>query len=199
MDVVTGVADDRDLRVRRGLLEAAKEAGTTDADLPWVRGDAEVAGWRNETGADMVSLITRNLNACGVGYLQSSPGPGFAGSAFQVTTRSCAVGNLSYPHEHGHNMGMGHDPGNGTGAYAYSYGHFVTGSFRTVMAYSTNCGAGGCTRRPYFSNPAVSYSGNPTGIADERDNHRTGNQTADFTANFRASDIIFLDGYQPAL
>ncbi|BAU83676.1 galactoside transport system permease protein mglC [Streptomyces laurentii] len=31
MDVVTGVADDRDLRVGRGLLEAAKEAGTTDA------------------------------------------------------------------------------------------------------------------------------------------------------------------------
>lgn len=176
---------------------ARAEVGTTDADLPWVRDDAEVAGWRNETGADMVSLITRNLNACGVGYLQASPGPGFAGSAFQVTTRSCAVGNLSYPHEHGHNMGMGHDPGNGNGAYAWAFGHFVNGSFRTVMAYATNC-VGGCPRKPYFSNPAVNFDGQPTGIVDQRDNHRTGNSTATIVANFRASQIIFQDGLQAA-
>lgn len=175
------------------------EAGDSGTDLTWVRNDAEVAGWRNQVGADLVSMVTEVMSdACGRGYLQSSPGPGFAASAYQVTARGCAVGNLSYVHEHGHNMGMGHDPGNGNGAYTYSLGHFVSGSFRTVMAYSTNC-TGGCTRRPYFSNPAVSYSGNPTGIADERDNHRTGNQTADFTANFRASDIIFLDGYQISL
>lgn len=176
------------------------EAGNSSSDLSWVRNDAEVAGWRDTLAADLVSLVTNVMSdACGRGYLQSSPGPGFAASAYQVTARGCAVGNLSYAHEHGHNMGMGHDPGNGNGAYAYSFGHFVTGSFRTVMAYSTNCGTGGCTRRPYFSNPAVSYSGNPTGVADERDNHRTGNQTADFTANFRASDIIFLDGLQSVL
>lgn len=176
------------------------EAGNSGDDLTWVRNDTEVAGWRDTLKADLVSMVTDVMSdACGRGYLQSSPGPGFAASAYQVTARGCAVGNLSYAHEHGHNMGMGHDPGNGDGAYAYSLGHFVTGSFRTVMAYSTNCGSGGCTRRPYFSNPAVSYSGNPTGITDQRDNHRTGNQTADFTANFRASDIIFLDGLQPAL
>lgn len=181
-------------------ITTRNEAGNSSDDLTWVRNDTEVAGWRNAVAADLVSMVTEVMSdACGRGYLQSSPGPGFAASAYQVTARGCAVGNLSYVHEHGHNMGMGHDPGNGNGAYAYSYGHFVTGSFRTVMAYSTNCGAGGCTRRPYFSNPAVSYSGNPTGVAEERDNHRTGNQTADFTANFRASDIIFLDGYQPVL
>lgn len=172
------------------------EAGNSSDDLNWVRNDAEVAAWRNEVAADMVSMITEVMSdACGRGYLQSSPGAGFAPSAYQVSSRGCAVGNLSYVHEHGHNMGMGHDPGNGNGAYGYSFGHFVSGSFRTVMAYATNC-TGGCTRRPYFSNPAVSYSGNPTGIADQRDNHRTGNMTADFVANFRASGIIFLNGFQ---
>lgn len=172
------------------------EAGNSSDDLNWVRNDPEVAGWRNEVAADMVSMITQVMSdACGRGYLQSSPGAGFAPSAYQVSARGCAIGNLSYAHEHGHNMGMGHDPGNGNGAYAYSLGHFVDGSFRTVMAYSTNC-TGGCTRRPYFSNPAVSYSGNPTGIADQRDNHRTGNMTAGFVANFRTSGIIFLDGFQ---
>lgn len=180
-------------------VTARDEAGNSSDDLTWVRNDAEVAGWRNEVAADLVSLVTQQMSdACGRGYLQSSPGPGFAPAAYQVTARGCAVGNLSYAHEHGHNMGMGHDPGNGNGAYAYSFGHFVDGSFRTVMAYSTNC-TSGCTRRPYFSNPAVSYSGSPTGIADQRDNHRTGNETADYTANFRASGIIFLDGFQPAL
>jgi peptidyl-Asp metalloendopeptidase len=180
-------------------ITTRNEAGNSGDDLTWVRNDTEVAGWRNAVAADLVSMVTEQMSdACGRGYLQTSPGPGFAASAYQVTARGCAVGNLSYAHEHGHNMGMGHDPGNGNGAYGYSFGHFVNGSFRTVMAYSTNC-VGGCTRRPYFSNPAVSYNGNPTGIADERDNHRTGNQTADFTANFRASEIIFLDGFQPAL
>ncbi len=172
------------------------EAGNSSDDLAWVRNDPEVAGWRNDVAADMVSMITQVMSdACGRGYLQSSPGAGFAPSAYQVSSRGCAVGNLSYVHEHGHNMGMGHDPGNGNGAYGYSFGHFVDGSFRTVMAYSTNC-TGGCTRRPYFSNPAISYNGNPTGIADQRDNHRTGNMTADFVANFRASGIIFLNGFQ---
>lgn len=180
-------------------ITTRNEAGNSGDDLTWVRNDTEVAGWRDAVKADLVSMVTEVMSdACGRGYLQSSPGAGFAPSAYQVTARGCAVGNLSYVHEHGHNMGMGHDPGNGNGAYAYSFGHFVNGSFRTVMAYSTNC-TGGCTRRPYFSNPAVSYSGAPTGIADERDNHRTGNQTADFTANFRASDIIFIDGLQPVL
>ncbi|MBL8300524.1 MAG: hypothetical protein JNN30_19475 [Rhodanobacteraceae bacterium] len=180
-------------------ITTRNEAGNSSDDLSWVRNDPEVAGWRNTVGADLVSMVTDQMSdACGRGYLQSSPGASFAASAYQVTARGCAVGNLSYVHEHGHNMGMGHDPGNGNGAYNYSNGHFVNGSFRTVMAYSSNC-VGGCTRRPYFSNPAVTYSGNPTGIADQRDNHRTGNQTADFTANFRTSEIIFRDGYQPSL
>lgn len=179
-------------------VTAQDEAGDSSTDLSWLVKDAEVAAWRDEVGADLVSLIVENMpNACGQGFVQSSPGSGFAPYAMQVTARSCAVGNLSWVHEHGHNMGMGHDPGNGSGAYAWSFGHLVDGSFRTVMAYATNCPSG-CTRRPYFSNPAVNYAGLATGIADQRDNHRTGNLTADIVANFRTSDIIFLDGFQPA-
>ncbi|HVH35569.1 MAG TPA: M12 family metallo-peptidase [Tahibacter sp.] len=174
------------------------EAGDSSTDLSWLAKDAEVAAWRDETGADLVSLIVENMpDACGLGFVQSSPGAGFAPYAMQVTARGCAVGNLSWVHEHGHNMGMGHDPGNGNGAYAWSFGHIVDGSFRTVMAYASNCPSG-CTRRPYFSNPAVNYTGVATGIVDQRDNHRTGNLTADIVANFRASDIIFLDSFQPA-
>jgi peptidyl-Asp metalloendopeptidase len=125
---------------------------------------------------------------------------GFATSAFQATARSCAIGNLSYPHEHGHNLGLTHDPGNGNGSNSlfpiFGFGHFVSGSFRTVMSYSNNC-IGGCTRAPYFSNPNVSYRSAPTGIADQRDNARAGNITAPDVANFRASlGIVFASGFE---
>ncbi len=174
------------------------DSGSSSTDLSWIRNDPEVAGWRNEVGADMVGMIAEFSNACGQGYLMSNPGAGFAPSAYQVTARNCAIGNLTYAHEHGHNMGMMHNPeAGGSGAYPYAFGHYINGNYRTVMSYSTSC-PGGCTRRPYFSNPNVSFSGQPTGIADQRDNARTGNQTAPIVALFRGPlpDAMFASGFE---
>lgn len=174
------------------------DSGNSSTDLSWVRNDPEVAAWRNETGADMVGLIAEFSNACGQGYLMGNPpGPGFAPNAFQVTARSCAIGNLSYAHEHGHNMGFQHNPENGSGpAFPYAFGHWVNGNFRTVMSYSNPC-TSGCTRRPYFSNPSVSFNGAPTGIADQRDNARAGNATSKIVSAFRgAPAIIFANGFE---
>lgn len=168
--------------------------------LSTLRGNATVQALRNQHGADMVSLLVNDgLGSCGVGYVMRSPGAAFEASAYQVTASSCAVGNLSYAHEHGHNMGMEHDPPNGTApasaSYPWSFGHVVDGNYRTVMAYSTAC-PNGCTRRQYFSNPNVVFSGVPTGIADVADNHRTGNSTGPIVAAFRANaDLIFRHGF----
>jgi len=171
---------------------ARADSGDPFEDLPWLTGDAEVAAWRNETRADLVSMISEFGGSCGLGYVMSSPpGVGFAPSAFQVSARGCAVGNLSFPHEHGHNMGFQHNPEDGLGAtpaFPYAFGHYVSGSYRTVMSYATPC-VGGCTRRPYFSNPDVLFMGVPTGIADQRDNARAGNQTAPIVAAFRSSSF----------
>jgi hypothetical protein len=52
------------------------------------------------------------------------------------------------------------------------------------MSYNSQC-ASGCTRVPYFSNPAVSYSGFATGIASQRDNHLVLNNVAATVANFK--------------
>ena len=81
--------------------------------------------------------------------------------------------------------------------FAYGFGHFVNGSYRTVMSYSNNC-TSGCTRVPYFSNPNVSYNSVATGIANQRDNARAGNTTAPDVANFRAANTnsIFLNGFE---
>ena len=173
------------------------DTGTASGELNWVRSNAEVAARRETTRADMVSVISEFSDACGVGALMNQLGTGFANSAFQATARSCAVGNLSYPHEHGHNMGLMHDPGNGGNSlFAYGFGHFVSGSYRTVMSYANNC-VGGCTRVPYFSNPNVTYLGAATGIANQRDNARAGNTTAPDVANFRqAVSVLFANGFE---
>jgi len=179
--------------VARFVLVSIIQAGYNDsgdmgADLDWLTSDAAIAAARDVARADMVGLIVEGGQACGVGFVMQSPAAWFASYAFQVTARSCAVGNLSYAHEHGHNMGMEHNPENGSSpaqaSYPWSFGHYVNGLFRTVMSYSNPC-ANGCTRVARFSNPNLTYAGQPTGIADQRDNHRTGDLTAPIVANFR--------------
>ena len=74
------------------------------------------------------------------------------------------MGNLSYAHEIGHNQGLNHDAANasGTAAYSYAYGYqSPSGLFRTLMAY------GSAVRIPFLSSPTLSYSGLPTGTANE--------------------------------
>ncbi len=172
--------------------------GSLSADLSWLASDAGVAALRNSVAADMVSLIVNSGSYCGRGYVMRSPGPGFESSAFQVTLRSCAVGNLSYAHEHGHNMGFEHDPDNGPGSstasYPWSFGHRYSGNYRTVMAY--NCSPS-CTRVAHFSNPDIDHAGLPSGIDGERDNARSGDLTAPIVTDFRlrnssAPDLVVL-------
>lgn len=183
-------------------LSTRNDSGSMSSDLSWLRADPDTATLRNQLAADMVSLIVAGGEACGVGYVMRSPGPAFASSAFQVTAIGCAVGNLSFAHEHGHNMGMEHDPANGTSpasaSFPYAFGHFVNGSYRTVMSYAGECSSG-CTRVAHFSNPSISHAGQPTGIADQRENARVGNATAEIVANFRsaaAAALIFQNGFE---
>ena len=178
------------------------DSGDSSDDLAWVRTDAIVAQLRTAYGADMVSLLVNSTSSCGRGYVMSSPGPGFAAFAYQVTRRSCAVGNLSFAHEFGHNMGLEHNPEDSSTApenasNPWSYGHYHNNSYRTVMSYSAQC-ANGCSRRQYYSNPDVQYNGLDTGIEETRDNARTLRQTAAIVADFRppANDTIFEDGYE---
>ena len=193
VDIANTAFENSDVVTRFNLVHAEvtirHDSGDLYADLPWLRDDAGVAALRNAYAADLVSLMVENGGGyCGLGYVMRYPSASFADSAFQVTDRGCAVGNLSWAHEHGHNMGMEHDPANGTSpasaSYPWSFGHFVDGSYRTVMSYSYPC-PNGCTRVPHFSNPVVFHAGAATGIADQRDNHRTADSTAPIVANFR--------------
>ncbi|MBN1810261.1 MAG: hypothetical protein JXA14_00335, partial [Anaerolineae bacterium] len=151
-------------------------------------------GLRDTYLADESVLIVKgDLHYCGMAYLMSSLSPSFESLAFAVVAYNCATGYYSFAHEMGHNMGAHHDRANasGPGAYSYSYGYQAPDeAFRTVMAY--NC-PGGCPRINYWSNPDVSYGGQPTGVdhtdpINSADNHLTLNNTAYTVANFRSND-----------
>jgi hypothetical protein len=188
------------LRLAGVRFTSRADSGNSSTDLSWLRGNAEVAEWRNQTRADLVGMISEFSNSCGQGYLMTTNSSGFAANAFQVSARSCAIGNLTYPHEHGHNMGFAHNPeDSGSAVTPYAYGHWHSGQYRTVMSYSNPC-VGGCTRRPYFSNPDISFNGLPTGVAEQRDNARAGDLTAPTIANFRddldAPDTVLRNGFE---
>ena len=171
---------------------AYNDTGNMNADLDWVTADAGVAALRNTYSADMVSLIVENGGPyCGIGWVQRNPGSGFAGYAFQATDRGC-LPNSTFSHEHGHNMGMEHNPENssvghnpGAASYDFSFGHWISGSFATIMTYNSICPVY-CPRILNFSNPDVLYNGSPTGILNQRDNAQTGDLTAPIIAAFRA-------------
>lgn len=181
---------------------ARHDSGDLALDLAWLRADPTVGLLRDEAGADMVSLLTEDGGgSCGRAYVlgvHSSP-EGFASNAFQVTVRSCAVGNLSFVHEHGHNLGMQHNPenvANPENAIAPdAFGHREDGFFSTVMAYSSGC-VGGCPRYPNFSNPEISLLGWPTGMANARDNHRVGDEMASIASSWRVLPALFADGFE---
>lgn len=181
-----------------GWVEGSSSAST---ELSNFRANATAQTRRDALQADMVSLLVAALpGACGIGYVMRTTNVNFAANGYQVTDRDCAVGNLSWAHEHGHNVGFEHDPANGTSpgnaSRPWSFGHYVQPGtpYRTVMSYQ--CPQGNCTRRPYFSNPRVSFNGAPTGVEGQRDNARTGDAVADIVANFRMSSFSHRNGFE---
>lgn len=130
----------------------------------------EIHALRDTYHGDFAHLITE-VSGCGVAYLQTTPNDAnFEDDAFGVTTYSCATGNYTYGHELGHNMGLRHDWYVDHDTTPFSYAHGFTNyadSWRTVMAYNNRCSAasGSCSRLLYFSNPNVTYNGDPMGVA----------------------------------
>jgi hypothetical protein len=147
---------------------------------------------RNTYYADLVSMfVSYNTTTCGIGYLMTSVSPSFESNAFTVVEIDCATGYYSFAHEMGHNQGARHDwyVDSNTTPYAYAHGYvYVPGLWRTIMAYNNACSPSNCTRIQYWSNPGISYNGNPTGVSGgstPADNHLALNNTCSTVANFR--------------
>jgi peptidyl-Asp metalloendopeptidase len=73
---------------------------------------ATLSSLRATHGADLVTLLIGDESFCGIAWLPDTISSANSGLGFSVVSQSCAVGNLSYPHELGHNMGANHDAAN---------------------------------------------------------------------------------------
>jgi hypothetical protein len=152
------------------------ETGNASTDLSRLQNSADgqidqVPTLRDRYGADLVTFLVDSLDYCGIGYVMTTVSAAFAPYAYNVVDRECASASYSMAHELGHNMGGQHDwyADDSTAPYSYAHGFVdLTHHWRTVMAYSSECGAQtpavSCPRIGYFSNPAVNYGGNPTGV-----------------------------------
>ena len=177
---------------------------------------------RDAYEADEVVLIVNDAGYCGLGYMMSSVDPTFAAYSFALVSRLCTTGNYSLAHEMGHNMGARHDwyVDADTTPYSYSHGYINRiDSWRTIMAYNDECDCSNetvpcpalgsrstpytpiCTRLNYWSNPNLTYGGDPMGVAQgtstactagdlshptcDADNHLVLDNTALTVANFR--------------
>ena len=167
---------------------------------------------RDDNNADEVVLIVDNTGYCGIAYVMTSVSASFASFAFAVVSQNCATGYYSFGHELGHNMAARHDwyVDHSTSPYTYLHGYVNgTARWRTIMAYNSECSAQSfyCTRLQYWSNPNVSFVGDPMGVPAETstscsegvanpncdaDNRLVLNNTAYTVANFRESSSTSL-------
>ena len=120
--------------------------------------------WRNTYNADAVMLMLETSFG-GMGWCCADEDYAFA---VMHRTNSAFI----FAHEFGHNQGCAHNSENVDceGCFSYSRAHWFEGddevTYGTIMSYIGS-------PIPHFSNPNITYAGQPTGMADQRDNART--------------------------
>jgi hypothetical protein len=167
---------------------------------------ADVRAMRDTVRADLVSLWVDGelqpgtTGTVGIAWVMTNGFinnmQAFAGQAFSVVARAYATGagNYTFAHEIGHNLGANHDHITDanlpfTPLYPFAFDYIAPGNaFRTVMAYQSSC-PGPCPLLLNFSNPNVTFNGQPTGVAgngpNAADNHQTLINTLNAVINFR--------------
>lgn len=176
----------------------------------------DVQAQRDTSRADLVVLFVPPSSSCGLTYGQlidsslgcnvatnhdvvRTPGNVHEEGAYHALAMDCVPTNFTLPHEIAHSFSARHNwscDGSDNRPTHSNHGFFfddgtAAGSWRTILTYNSaqSCGHNG-PRVPYFSNPAISYLGHPTGTSAEpnpTDNHGVLNTTRAVLANYRCS------------
>jgi len=174
------------LRLVHTQLVDYDEAGRQHFEILYAMVDGEgafklVGQLRNAKRADIVGLIINSPSGCGLSTRVGAD----AEEAFFVAHHACAANTYTIAHEVGHIIGARHDRLIDGSNMPFPYGHgYVNGTkWRDIMSYRESCG-GSCPRIPYWSNPRISYKGQPTGTAAS-DNARVILEQAERVSKFR--------------
>ena len=201
-------------RLRLILREEVEyvESGETLTDIQRLKDDSDgymdhIHELRATYAADLVHLIFASNDEyeySGMGYVEAP----FA------TSLASPSGGIVFAHELGHNMGLLHDryqtdkeTEDAIEGWHYGYlnqrvferGAPESARWRTIMSYNNQCREtldAYCRQLTYFSNPGLTYSGDPMGVSADNpstgtdgpaDAVRTLNERREITANFRRS------------
>jgi hypothetical protein len=170
-------------------LAHAEETSRVDSDdessLFWLKHDPYVNKLMAAHRAPFAALVNERYPSCGSAASLLRPdvlnNRAVSAQGGVVLRRNClGEAEAILAHEIGHTMGCEHDAFYASPVYnalfPYAYGHFVDGSFHTIMSYPFQCKEP-CPTALHFSNPAVSFAGHSTGITGQRDNSRVLNTT----------------------
>lgn len=146
-----------------------QEARDPEADLDWLKGNADVAALRDRHAADIVMMFVENTGGDVVGLADVMPYPDHCAesSAFGIVKRTAATVKYTFGHEIGHIMGCVHECGNETAGSSFvPYGRGYRNPkerWRTIMAGPRADDAG---TLPLYSNPSLAYMGHPVGAME---------------------------------
>ena len=190
------------------------EDGDSILDLRRLQEDSDghmdhVHELRDLYAADLVHIVVGRSDTGGRAYLNRGESSGHD-APFGFGLTALYRGGLVFAHELGHNMGLHHDryqvgvPRTGShygyvNQRAFEPGAPESARWSTIMAYPDQClevGGFYCPWVPYFSNPDLTYNGDPmgvpadhpsTGVDGPADAVGTLDDRRGITANFRRS------------
>jgi hypothetical protein len=155
-------------------------------DVTHVQLGKPVAAFRSAHHADLGVMVVENSTLCGLAWRTRSPSAKYG---LSVVAQHCFLGSYTVGHEMGHNFGASHDlqQYGGTPKNSPEWGHGIQHPagptpWRDIMAYE--CKPIKCPKILAWSNPDITYLGDPTGSVDYENVARVLNDNRVTIANF---------------